>query len=109
MHEHTYTEKRQIAEDEIIDIVLIQVPVSSEIPHGIRYSFNYRVRTSKGWKDLIRFDNAHIIKGHHKRDHKHIFEHNTQEIKFSSPEEILNELMKIISDNRSHINEIKRS
>ena len=62
MPDRTFRETRILAEDEIIDISVAQVPVSSEIPHGVRYSFNYRVRTSEGWKTLIRFDNAHIIK-----------------------------------------------
>lgn len=108
MREKTYTEKRELSEDEIVDITITIVPVSSEIPHGVKYSFNYRVLTSEGWRDLIRFDNAHVIKGHNKRDHKHVFENNIQEINFSSPEETMNELMRIITEYRSKIDEIKR-
>lgn len=104
----TYTEKRELSEDEIIDITITIVPLSSEIPHGVKYSFNYRVLTSKGWKDLIRFDNAHKIDGHNKRDHKHVFE-NIQEINFDNPEETINEIMNIITEHRGEINEIKRS
>jgi len=101
-------ETRILAEDEIIDISVTQVKVSSEIPHGVRYSFNYRIRTKDGWKTLIRFDNAHVIKGHCKRDHKHMFENDVQEIDFNSPKELIDELMKLIEDNRRKIDEIKR-
>jgi len=104
----TIRETRILAKDEIIDISVTQVPVSSEIPHGVKYSFNYRVRTNEGWKTLIRFDNAHIIKGHHKRDHKHMFENDVQEIEFYSAKELMNELMRSIENNRRNIDEIKR-
>ena len=109
MPEKTIKETRILAEDEIIDLSLTQVPLSSEIPHGVRYSFNYRVRTKKGWKTLIRFDNAHTIKGHNKRDHKHVFENDAQEMEFSSPKDMIDRLMRLIEDNRRSINEIKRS
>jgi len=105
--ERVIKETRILAEDELIDISVTQVPVSSEIPHGVRYSFNYRVRTSEGWKTLIRFDNAHTIKGHGKRDHKHMFENEAQEIEFNSPKELIDELMRLIEYNRRIINEIK--
>ncbi len=108
MPERVIKETRVLAEDEIIDISVAQVPVSSEIPHGVRYSFNYRVRTREGWKTLVRFDNAHIIKGHNKRDHKHMFENEAQEIDFNSPKELIDELMRLIEANRRKINEIKR-
>ena len=108
MPERTIRETRILSEDEIIDISVAQVPVSSEIPHGVRYSFNYRVGTSEGWMTLIRFDNAHIIKGLNKRDHKHMFENDVQEIEFSSPKELINELMRLIEHNRRKIDEIKR-
>ncbi len=100
-------ETRILAEDEIIDISLTQVPISSEIPHGVRYSFNYRVKTKEGWSTVIRFDNAHIIKGLSKRDHKHLFNNEVQEIEFNNPKELIDELMKLIEDNRGAINEIK--
>ncbi len=109
MPDKVIKETRILAEDEIIDLSLTQVPVSSEIPHGVRYSFNYRVRTKEGWKTLIRFDNAHTIKGHNKRDHKHVFENDAQEMEFSSPKDMIDRLMKLIEDNRRSINEIKRS
>lgn len=109
MPEKTIKETRILAEDEIIDLSLTQVPVSSEIPHGVRYSFNYRVRTKEGWKTLIRFDNAHTIKGHNKRDHKHMFENDAQEMEFNSPKDLIDELMRLIEDNRRKIDEIKRS
>ncbi len=100
-------ETRILAEDEIIDISLTQVPISSEIPHGVRYSFNYRVKTKEGWSTVIRFDNAHIIRGLSKRDHKHLFNNEVQEIEFNNPKELIDELMKLIEDNRGAINEIK--
>ncbi|TRZ88782.1 MAG: hypothetical protein D4R88_07105 [Methanosarcinales archaeon] len=106
--ERVIKETRILAADEIIDISVTQVPISSGIPHGVRYSFNYRVRTSDGWRTLIRFDNAHVIKGHCKRDHKHIFENDAQEIEFNSPKELINELMSLIENNRRKIDEIKR-
>ncbi len=108
MPDRTIRETRILAEDEIIDISVTQVPVSSEIPHGVRYSFNYRVITSEGWRTLIRFDNAHIIKGLNKRDHKHLFENDVQEIEFGTPKELINELMRLIEHNRRKIDEIKR-
>lgn len=109
MPEKVIKETRILAEDEIIDIAVTQVSVSSEVPHGVRYSFNYRVRTTEGWKTLIRFDNAHTIKGHCKRDHKHMFGNTAQEINFNSPKELIDELMRLIEDNRRIIDEIKRS
>ncbi|MDD5473978.1 MAG: DUF6516 family protein [Candidatus Methanoperedens sp.] len=108
MPEKVIKETRILAEDEIIDISVTQVPASSEIPHGVRYSFNYRVRTNEGWKTLIRFDNAHTIKGHGKRDHKHMFENEAQEINFNRPRDLIDELMKLIKNNRRKIDEIKR-
>ncbi len=108
MPERTIRETRILSEDEIIDISMTQVPITSEIPHGVRYSFNYRVRTAEGWRTLIRFDNAHIIKGLNKRDHKHMFENDVQEIEFRSPKELINELMRLIEHNRRKIDEIKR-
>ena len=108
MPEKVIKETRVLAEDEIIDISVTRVPISSDIPHGVRYSFNYRVKTSSGWKTLIRFDNAHKIKGHDKRDHRHIFENEAQEIEFNSPKELIGELMSAIKDNRRIINDIKR-
>jgi hypothetical protein len=101
-------ETRILAEDEIIDISVTRVPVSSDIPHGIRYSFNYRIRVKEEWKTLIRFDNAHVIKGHSKRDHKHMFENEIQEVCFNSPKELIDELMRLIEVNRRNIDEIKR-
>jgi len=100
-------ETRILAEDEIIDISLTQVPTSLEIPHGVRYSFNYRVMTKEGWSTVFRFDNAHTIKGHNKRDHKHLFNNEVQEIEFNNLKELIDELMKLIKDNRRIINEIK--
>lgn len=55
------------------------------------------------------FDNAHTIKGHSKRDHRHIFENEAQEINFDSPKELIDELMKLIEGNWRILDEIKRS
>lgn len=108
MPEIVIKETRILAEDEIIDISVTRVPVSSDIPHDIRYSFNYRIRVKEEWKNLIRFDNAHVIKGHTKRDHKHMFENEIQEINFNRPKELIDELMRLIEVNRRKIDEIKR-
>ncbi|MCX9013700.1 MAG: DUF6516 family protein [Candidatus Methanoperedens sp.] len=78
MSNRVIKETRILAEDEIIDISVTQVPKSSKIPPGVRYSFNYRVKTGEEWRTLIRFDNAHAVKGHNKRDHKHMFENEIQ-------------------------------
>lgn len=108
MSNRVIKETRILVEDEIIDISVTQVPKSSKIPHGIRYSFNYRVKTDEKWKTLIRFDNAHSVKGHSKRDHKHLFENEIQEIEFNSPKELITEILRLIEDNRRRIDEIKR-
>jgi hypothetical protein len=49
-----------------------------------------------------------VIKGHSKRDHKHMFENEIQEINFNSPKELIDELMRLIEANRRKIDEIKR-
>lgn len=108
MPDNVIKETRVLAEDEVIDISLTQVPVSSEIPHGVRYSLNYRVMTKDGWFTVIRFDNAHTIKGHSKRDHKHLFNNKAHEAEFSNLKELFDELMKLIEDNRRIIDEIKK-
>ncbi|MCD4798189.1 MAG: DUF6516 family protein [Methanosarcinales archaeon] len=73
---------------------------------------NYRAFELNGGEQqmvstAIRFDNAHTIKGHSKRDHKHLFNNEVQEIEFNNPKELIDELMKLIEDNRCAINEIK--
>jgi len=45
---------------------------------------------------LIRFDNAHKIKGHKKRDHKHMFENEAQEFEFITPKDLIDELLKLM-------------
>ena len=52
--------------------------------------------TKKEWSTVIRFDNAHTINGHSKRDHKHLFNNQVQEIEFNNPKELIDELMKLI-------------
>ena len=102
-------ETRVLAEDEIIDISITRVKESPKIPHGIKYSFNYRVKSaSSGWKTVLRFDNAHVVKGHKKRDHKHLFDSHPVEFEFISLKHIYEEILNLIEQNRGLIDEIKR-
>ena len=102
-------ETRILAEDEIIDVSITKVKESPQIPYGVKYSFNYRVRfASSEWKSIIRFDNAHKVKGHKKRDHKHLFDNQPVELEFISLKHIYNEILILIEQNRGLINEIKR-
>ena len=102
-------ETRVLAEDEIIDISITKVEESPQIPHGVKYSFNYRVKSaSSEWKSLIRFDNAHEIRGHKGRDHKHLFDDQPAEFEFISLKHIYKEILILIEQNRGFINEIKR-
>lgn len=92
----------KIAEDEFIDVVVIVVPKSKKFPNGIKYGINYRVFAGHEWIELIRYDNAHGI-----GEHCHIF----GEIKPTAtmrPEPIIGEMIKMINERRSEINEIKR-
>ncbi len=92
----------QIAEDEFIDVVVISVPKSKQFPDGIKYGINYRVFAGHEWIELIRFDNAHGI-----GEHCHMF----GEIKSTvamHPEDIINEMIRIINERRNKIDEIKR-
>lgn len=103
-------ETRILTEDEIIDISITKVKESPQIPHGIKYSFNYRVKSaSSEWKSIIRFDNAHEIKGHKRRDHKHLFDNQPAEFEFRSLKDIYKEILTLIEQNRGLINEIKRN
>jgi ferredoxin-fold anticodon binding domain-containing protein len=103
-------ETRILTEDEIIDISITKVKESPQIPHGIKYSFNYRVKcASSEWKSIIRFDNAHEIKGHKRRDHKHLFDNQPAELEFISLKNIYKEILTLIEQNRGLINEIKRN
>lgn len=103
-------ETRILTEDEIIDISITKVKESPQIPHGIKYSFNYRVKSaSSEWKSIIRFDNAHEIKGHKRRDHKHLFDNQPAELEFISLKNIYKEILTLIEQNRGLINEIKRN
>ena len=103
-------ETRVLAEDELIDISITRVKESPQIPHGIKYSFNYRVKSeSSGWKTVIRVDNAHVIKGHKRRDHKHLFENQPVEFKFISLKQIYEEILNQIEQKRGLIDEIKRN
>ncbi|MCZ7359513.1 MAG: hypothetical protein O8C55_05505 [Candidatus Methanoperedens sp.] len=91
----------QIASDEFIDVVVIAVPNSKQFPNGIKYGINFRVYTGHEWIELIRYDNAHGI-----GEHRHMF----GEIKPTGsmrPEDIITEMIQIINERRSEINEIK--
>jgi len=102
-------ETRVLAEDEIIDISITRVEEHLQIPHGIKYSFNYRVKPSfSGWKSVIRVDNAHVIKEHKQRDHKHLFDKQPIEFEFISLKQIYEEILNLIKLNRGLIDEIKR-
>ncbi len=102
-------ETRVLAEDEIIDISITKVKESPQIPFGVKYSFNYRVKSaSSEWKTAIRVDNAHVIKGHKRRDHKHIFDNQPVEFEFISLKQIYEEILNQIDQNRGFIDEIKR-
>jgi hypothetical protein len=102
-------ETRVLAEDEIIDISITKVEESLQIPNGVKYSFNYRVKpASPEWKSIIRFDNAHEIRGHKRRDHKHLFDDQQVEFEFITLKHIYKEILNLIEQNREFINEIKR-
>jgi len=58
--------------------------------------------------DVIRFDNAHVVKGHCKRDHKHVINNDAVEVEFISLKHIYNELLDLIEQNRGVIDETKR-
>lgn len=102
MAEYLINRSYRIAEDEFIDVVLIAVPKSKQFPDGTKYGINYRVFAGHEWIELIRYDNAHGIGGH-----CHMF----GEIKPTAamrPEEIIHEIIKLINERRSEIDEIKR-
>lgn len=102
-------ETRALAEDEIIDISITVIEKSPQIPYGIKYSFNYRVKLStSNWKSIIRVDNAHVIKGHKNRDHKHLFDDQPIEFEFVSLKQIYNGILNLIKLNRGLIDEIKK-
>lgn len=109
MNSRIVKETRVLAEDEIIDITITRVEESLQIPHGIKYSFNYRVKlSSSAWRSIIRVDNAHVIKGHKKRDHKHLFNDQPIEFEFISLKQIYEEILSLIKQNRGFIDEIKK-
>lgn len=98
-----------ITYDEIIDIEVMKVPVSKLRPHGVKYSFNYRVINQSGrWVSVIRYDNAHVIRGHKEADHRHVLDREPEEIVFTSPREIYDEIIKLAKKLRGEIDEIKR-
>jgi hypothetical protein len=53
-------------------------------------------------------DNAHEIRGHKRRNHKHLFDEQPIEFEFISLKQIYKEILILIEQNRGLINEIKR-
>jgi len=53
-------------------------------------------------------DNAHEIRGHKRRNHKHLFDEQPIELEFISLKQIYKEILILIEQNRGLINEIKR-
>jgi hypothetical protein len=49
-----------------------------------------------------------VIKGHKKRDHKHLFDNKPIEFEFISLKQIYEEILNLIKLNRGLIDEIKR-
>lgn len=103
------SESIKIAYDEVMDIQITEIPPSDLRPHGVKYSLNYRVMNSRGdWISVIRYDNAHIVKGHKKADHRHILDREIEEIEFISLEKIYKEILKLVTVLRGEIDDIKK-
>ena len=68
MAELLIDEIRELAFDEKIDITVWKVKKDKDHPHGLKYSFNYRIWNGNEWIEVIRFDNAHGG-----GDHIHLF------------------------------------
>ena len=58
MAELLIDEIRELAFDEKIDIIVWKVKKDKNYPHGLKYSFNYRVWNGIEWTEIIRYDNA---------------------------------------------------
>ena len=89
-------ETRRLNQNEIIDVILWEVPVSIDNPDGVTYSLNYRIFDKKvgDWKSIIRYDNAHKYKNHRTKHHRHIGNEIT-EIKFENLDILYSELLEI--------------
>ena len=102
MAELLIDEIRELAFDEKIDIIVWKVQKDKNHPHGLKYSFNYRVWNGIEWIEVIRYDNAH-----EGGDHRHLFG-KIEPIKFKSTGSINDDLYKIIKKHRGEIDEIKK-
>ena len=101
MAELLIDEIRELAFDEKIDITVWKVRKDKYHPHGLKYSFNYRIWIGNEWIEIIRFDNAHGGS-----DHIHLFG-EIKPIKFISIGSINEEMYKLINKYRGEIDEIK--
>lgn len=102
MAELLIDEIREIAFDEKIDITVWKIKSDKNHPHGLKYSFNYRIWNGIEWIELIRYDNAHG-----KGDHKHVFG-KIEQIEFESIGSINDEIYELIEKHRGEIDEIKK-
>ena len=102
MAELLISEIREIAYDEKIDVMVWKVKKDKNHPHGLKYSFNYRIWNSIEWVEVIRYDNAHGG-----RDHRHLFG-KIEHIKFKSIGSINDDIYKLIEEYRGEIDEIKK-
>ena len=89
-------ETRRLNQYEIIDVKLLEVPVSKDNLDGVTYSLNYRIfDKSKGnWKSIIRYDNAHKYKNHKTKHHRHIGI-EIIEVKFENLDKLYSELLEL--------------
>ena len=101
MAELLIDEIREIAFDEKIDVTVWNVKKDKNYPHGLKYSFNYRVWNGIEWIEVIRYDNAHG-----NSDHRHLFG-KIESIKFKSIGKINDEIYELIDKHRGEIDEIK--
>jgi hypothetical protein len=103
MAELLIDEIRELAFDEKIDITVWKVKKDKDHPHGLKYSFNYRIWNGIEWIEVIRYDNAHGG-----GDHIHLFG-KIKPIKFRYIGSINDEIYKLINKHRGEIDEIKTS
>ncbi len=103
MAELLIDEIRELAFDEKIDITVWKVKKDKNHPHGLKYSFNYRIWNGIEWIEVIRYDNAHGG-----GDHIHLLG-KIKPIKFRFIGSINDEIYKLINKYRGEIDEIKTS
>ncbi len=102
MAELLISEIRELAFNEKIDVSVWKVRKDKNHPHGLKYSFNYRIWNNIEWIEFIRYDNAHG-----NGDHRHLFG-KIEPIKFKSIGLINDDLYKLIDEYRGEIDEIKK-